>query len=34
MVMDDVQHSTASLHALREMGITIAIDDFGTGSRR
>ena len=31
MVMDDVQHSTASLHALREMGITIAIDDFGTG---
>ena len=31
MVMDDVQHSTANLHALREMGITIAIDDFGTG---
>ncbi len=31
MVMDDVEHSTRSLHALREMGITIAIDDFGTG---
>lgn len=31
MVMDDVEHSTRSLHALRDMGITIAIDDFGTG---
>ncbi|UCU97346.1 EAL domain-containing protein [Acidovorax radicis] len=31
MVMDDVDHSTQSLHALRQMGITIAIDDFGTG---
>ncbi|MBW8462616.1 bifunctional diguanylate cyclase/phosphodiesterase, partial [Acidovorax sp.] len=31
MVMDDVERSTQSLHALREMGITIAIDDFGTG---
>jgi len=31
MVMDDVQHSQRSLHALREMGITVAIDDFGTG---
>jgi len=31
MVMEDVEHSTRSLHALREMGITIAIDDFGTG---
>ncbi len=31
MVMDDVEHSTRSLHALREMGISIAIDDFGTG---
>ena len=31
MVMEDVEHSRSSLHALREMGITIAIDDFGTG---
>jgi len=31
MVMDDVQHSTESLQALRDMGISIAIDDFGTG---
>ncbi|HVL45643.1 MAG TPA: EAL domain-containing protein [Acidovorax sp.] len=31
MVMDDVDRSTQSLHALRQMGITIAIDDFGTG---
>ena len=31
MVMEDVEHSIRSLHALREMGITIAIDDFGTG---
>jgi PAS domain S-box-containing protein/diguanylate cyclase (GGDEF)-like protein len=31
MVMEDVEHSRRSLHALREMGATIAIDDFGTG---
>ena len=31
MVMDDAEHATRSLHALREMGIRIAIDDFGTG---
>ncbi|MBV7454717.1 EAL domain-containing protein [Acidovorax sp. sif1233] len=31
MVMEDVEHSRRSLHALREMDITIAIDDFGTG---
>ena len=31
MVMEDVEHCRRSLHALREMGITIAIDDFGTG---
>ena len=31
MVMEDVEHSRQSLHALREMGVTIAIDDFGTG---
>ena len=31
MVMGDVDHSTRSLCALRQMGITIAIDDFGTG---
>ena len=31
MVMDNVEHSRRSLHALRELGITVAIDDFGTG---
>ncbi len=31
MVMENVEHSRSSLHALREMGISIAIDDFGTG---
>ncbi|MBU1353997.1 MAG: EAL domain-containing protein [Gammaproteobacteria bacterium] len=31
MLMDDVEQSTVSLHALRDMGITVAIDDFGTG---
>lgn len=31
MVMEDVEHSRRSLHALREMGVRIAIDDFGTG---
>ncbi len=31
MIMDDVQHSIASLAAIREMGISVAIDDFGTG---
>ncbi|MFY3383457.1 EAL domain-containing protein [Paracidovorax sp. MALMAid1276] len=31
MVMEDVQRSTDSLQALRDMGICIAIDDFGTG---
>lgn len=31
LVMEDIKHSIASLHAIREMGVTIAIDDFGTG---
>jgi len=31
LIMEDVKHSIASLHAIRAMGITIAIDDFGTG---
>jgi EAL domain-containing protein (putative c-di-GMP-specific phosphodiesterase class I) len=31
MIMADVAQSTASLRAIREMGITVAIDDFGTG---
>lgn len=31
LIMEDVKHSIASLHALRAMGITVAIDDFGTG---
>jgi diguanylate cyclase (GGDEF)-like protein len=31
LIMENVQHSIASLRALRGMGISIAIDDFGTG---
>ena len=31
LLMEDIQHSIASLHAIRAMGVTIAIDDFGTG---
>ena len=31
LVMEDIKHSTASLEAIRAMGVTIAIDDFGTG---
>lgn len=31
LIMADVNHSIASLQAIRAMGITIAIDDFGTG---
>jgi diguanylate cyclase (GGDEF)-like protein/PAS domain S-box-containing protein len=31
LVMEDVRHSTASLQAIRDMGVSIAIDDFGTG---
>ncbi len=31
VIMEDVQHSIASLRAIREMGVSIAIDDFGTG---
>ncbi|WP_394788299.1 EAL domain-containing protein [Rhodoferax sp.] len=31
LIMEDVQRSTASLLAIRAMGVTIAIDDFGTG---
>lgn len=31
LIMEDVKHSIASLHAIREMGVTVAIDDFGTG---
>jgi len=30
-IMADVNHSIASLQAIRAMGITIAIDDFGSG---
>jgi diguanylate cyclase (GGDEF)-like protein/PAS domain S-box-containing protein len=29
--MNDIDHSIASLKAIRAMGVTIAIDDFGTG---
>jgi diguanylate cyclase (GGDEF)-like protein len=31
MIMEDVEHSIASLQAIRNMGVSIAIDDFGTG---
>jgi diguanylate cyclase (GGDEF)-like protein/PAS domain S-box-containing protein len=31
LIMEDVRHSTASLQAIRAVGISIAIDDFGTG---
>jgi diguanylate cyclase (GGDEF)-like protein/PAS domain S-box-containing protein len=31
MIMSDVKQGTASLQAIRELGLTIAIDDFGTG---
>jgi diguanylate cyclase (GGDEF)-like protein len=31
LIMEDVRHNIASLHAIRDMGIGIAIDDFGTG---
>jgi diguanylate cyclase (GGDEF)-like protein/PAS domain S-box-containing protein len=31
LIMADVNHSIATLAAIRAMGVTIAIDDFGTG---
>jgi diguanylate cyclase (GGDEF)-like protein/PAS domain S-box-containing protein len=31
LIMEDVEHSIASLQVIRAMGINIAIDDFGTG---
>lgn len=31
LIMENINHSIASLQAIRDMGITIAIDDFGTG---
>jgi diguanylate cyclase (GGDEF)-like protein len=31
LIMENVEHSVASLLAIRAMGVTIAIDDFGTG---
>ncbi|MCM2339897.1 EAL domain-containing protein [Rhodoferax sp.] len=31
LIMENVEHSIATLHALRNMGLSIAIDDFGTG---
>jgi diguanylate cyclase (GGDEF)-like protein/PAS domain S-box-containing protein len=31
LIMEDVQHSIATLEAIRAMGVRVAIDDFGTG---
>lgn len=31
LIMADVEHSIATLQAIRAMGVTVAIDDFGTG---
>jgi diguanylate cyclase (GGDEF)-like protein len=31
LIMQDIEHSTPRLDAIRALGITIAIDDFGTG---
>jgi diguanylate cyclase (GGDEF)-like protein len=31
LIMEDVEHTVASLLAIRALGVTIAIDDFGTG---
>jgi diguanylate cyclase (GGDEF)-like protein/PAS domain S-box-containing protein len=31
MIMENVQHTIATLQEIRAMGVTIAIDDFGTG---
>ena len=31
LIMEDVKHSTATLRAVRALGVSVAIDDFGTG---
>ncbi len=31
LIMADIEHNIATLHAIRAMGVSIAIDDFGTG---
>jgi diguanylate cyclase (GGDEF)-like protein len=31
LIMENVDHSIASLRAIRALGVTVAIDDFGTG---
>jgi EAL domain-containing protein (putative c-di-GMP-specific phosphodiesterase class I) len=31
LIMEDVEHSIATLEAIRAMGVRVAIDDFGTG---
>jgi diguanylate cyclase (GGDEF)-like protein/PAS domain S-box-containing protein len=31
LIMENVNHSIASLQAIRDLGVTVAIDDFGTG---
>ena len=31
LIMEDVEHTIASLQAIRAMRVSVAIDDFGTG---
>ena len=31
MLLEDVEHCIATMHALRQRGVRFAIDDFGTG---
>jgi EAL domain-containing protein (putative c-di-GMP-specific phosphodiesterase class I) len=31
LIMEDINHNIATLHAIRGMGVNVAIDDFGTG---
>lgn len=31
ILMEDVENAIATMHSIKELGITIAIDDFGTG---
>jgi EAL domain-containing protein (putative c-di-GMP-specific phosphodiesterase class I) len=31
MIINDIEHTVASMHELRDFGVTFSIDDFGTG---